>query len=100
LHEHFLPRLEKGQRKVEQGMGSCASVHKDSGVPKKLFLASPDKAKAANGKTGGGGGVAPVGDGFGELKYKIEGVQQPPAFGPKSPDSGMRVESLLSWSFF
>jgi hypothetical protein len=73
-------------------MGSCASVHKDSGVPKKLFLSLPDKAKAANGKAGGGGGVAPVGDGFGDLKYKIEGEQQPPAFGPKSSDSGSKDE--------
>jgi hypothetical protein len=75
-------------------MGSCASVPKYSGSPKKLFLASPHKAQA-----GGGGGVAPVGDGFVDLKSKIEGEQEIAAFVLKSPDSGMRVQSLLSWSF-
>ncbi|CAL4945901.1 unnamed protein product [Urochloa decumbens] len=72
-------------------MGSCASVHdKDPGFPKKQFLASPTKAKAANGK--GGGGVAPVGDGFGDLKSKAEAEQQRAGFGPQSPDSGGKDE--------
>lgn len=76
-------------------MGSCASVHdKDPGFPKKMFLASPTKAKAANGK--GGGGAALVGDAFGDLKSKAEADKQGAGFGPKSPDSGMRDESLLS----
>ncbi|RCV21694.1 hypothetical protein SETIT_4G158100v2 [Setaria italica] len=72
-------------------MGSCASVqNKDPGFPKKQFLTSPTKAKAANGK--GGGGVAPLGDGFGDLKSKAEGEQQQAGFGPKSPDSGSKDE--------
>jgi len=46
----LFPRLER-REKVE--MGACASVHKDPGHPKKQFLDSPTKAKAANGKGGG-----------------------------------------------
>ncbi|TVU36018.1 hypothetical protein EJB05_17928 [Eragrostis curvula] len=76
-------------------MGSCASVHKDSGFPKKLFLASPHKAKACERKGGGGGGVAPVGDGFGDFKFKIEGEQQQAGFVPKSPDSGSKDEMFF-----
>ncbi|KAJ1286837.1 hypothetical protein BS78_03G382700 [Paspalum vaginatum] len=72
-------------------MGSCASVHKDPGYPKKLFLASPTKAKAANG-IASGGGVAPVGDGFGDLKSNVSAEQQRAGFGPKSPDSGSKDE--------
>ncbi|XP_034591693.1 uncharacterized protein [Setaria viridis] len=72
-------------------MGSCASVqNKDPGFPKMQFLTSPTKAKAAIGK--GGGGVAPLGDGFGDLKSKAEGEQQRAGFGPKSPDSGSKDE--------
>ncbi|XP_062207906.1 uncharacterized protein At3g27210-like [Phragmites australis] len=74
-------------------MGSCASVHKDPGLPRKLFLVSPAKAKAVNGK--GGGGVAPVGDGFGDLKCKAEGEQRRAGFGPKSPDSGSKDEMFF-----
>ncbi|CAO1942822.1 unnamed protein product [Urochloa humidicola] len=71
-------------------MGSCASVHnKDPGFPKKQFLASPTKAMAANGK---GSGVAPVGDGFGDLKSKAEAGQQRAGFGPQSPDFGSKDE--------
>jgi len=74
-------------------MGSCASVDKkDPGFPKKQFLASTTKAKAANGK---GGGVAPVGDGFGDLNSKIEAEQQRGGFGPKSPDSGSNDEMFF-----
>jgi hypothetical protein len=90
-----LPRLERGE-KVE--MGACASVHKDPEYPKKQFLDSPTKAKAANGKGGGGGGgdgVAPVGDGFGDLKAKVDAEQQRAEFNPKSPDSGMRDGCLF-----
>ncbi|KAL6840408.1 hypothetical protein ACP4OV_030218 [Aristida adscensionis] len=79
-------------------MGSCASVHKDPGFPKKLFLASPHKAKAAavHGKGGGGGGgVAPVGDGSGDLKCKVEGDQPQAGLGPKSPDSGSKDEMFF-----
>ncbi|XP_062229850.1 uncharacterized protein At3g27210-like [Phragmites australis] len=75
-------------------MGSCASLHKDPGLPKKLFLASPHKAKDVNGK-GGGGGVAPVGDGFGDLKCKAEGEQRRAGFDPKSPDSGSKDEMFF-----
>ncbi|KAL6616616.1 hypothetical protein ACP70R_038886 [Stipagrostis hirtigluma subsp. patula] len=71
-------------------MGSCASVHKDPGFDKKLFLASPTKATTVNGK--GGGGVAPVGDGFGDLESKAEGDQRQAGFGPKSPDDGSKDE--------
>jgi len=79
-------------------MGSCASVDKkDPGFPRKQFLASPTKAKAAIGK---GGGVAPVGDGFGGLNSKAEAEQQLGGFGPNSPDSGTRDESLVSLFFF
>ena len=79
-------------------MGSCASVDKkDPGFPRKQFLASPTKAKAAIGK---GGGVAPVGDGFGGLNSKAEAEQQLGGFGPNSPDSGTRDESLVSLVFF
>lgn len=70
-------------------MGSCASVHKDPGYPKKLFIASPTKAAAANGK---GGGVALVGDGFGDLKSKVEAEQKRAGFSPKNPDSGSKDE--------
>ncbi|GJM92059.1 hypothetical protein PR202_ga08486 [Eleusine coracana subsp. coracana] len=79
-------------------MGSCASVHKeDSGFhnQKKLFLGSPQKAKAANGKAGGGVGVAPVADGFGDLKYKIAGEEQRPEFGRNSPNSGSKDEMFF-----
>lgn len=72
-------------------MGTCASVHKDPEYPKKQFLDSPTKAKTANGK-GGGGGVAPVGDGFGDLKSKVDAEQQRAEFNPKSPDSGSKDE--------
>ncbi|KAF8665009.1 hypothetical protein HU200_054333 [Digitaria exilis] len=72
-------------------MGSCASVHdKDPGFPKKMFIASPTKAKAAPGK--GGGGAALVGDAFGDLKSKAEAEQQRAGFGPNSPDSGSKDE--------
>ncbi|OEL36806.1 hypothetical protein BAE44_0002180 [Dichanthelium oligosanthes] len=54
-----------------------------------MFLASPTKAKAANGK---GGGVAPAGDGLGDLKSKVEAEQQRAGFGLKSPDSGSKDE--------
>ncbi|KAF0913704.1 hypothetical protein E2562_023792 [Oryza meyeriana var. granulata] len=73
-------------------MGSCASVHKDLGFPKKLFLASPTKEKkAVNGKG------ALVGDGFVDLKRKVEGEQQqPPAgVGTKSPGSGSKDEMFF-----
>uniref|UniRef100_A0A0A8Y2L6 Uncharacterized protein n=1 Tax=Arundo donax TaxID=35708 RepID=A0A0A8Y2L6_ARUDO len=75
-------------------MGSCASVHEDPGFPKKLFLASPTKGKAVNGK-GSGGGVAPVGDGFDDLKCKVEGEQRRAGFDPKSPDSGSKDEMFF-----
>jgi hypothetical protein len=84
-----LPRLERGE-KVE--MGACASVHKDPEYPKKQFLDSPTKAKAANGKDGG---VAPVGGGFGDLRAKVDAEQQRAEFNPKSPDSGMRDGCLF-----
>ena len=73
-------------------MGACSSVHKDPGHPKEQFLDSPSKAKAANGK---GGGVAPVGDGFGDLKAKVDAEQQRAEFNSKSPDSGMRDGCLF-----
>ncbi|KAG2602955.1 uncharacterized protein At3g27210-like [Panicum virgatum] len=74
-------------------MGSCASVDKkDPGFPRKQFLASPTKAKAAIGK---GGGVAPVGDGFGDLNSKVEAEQQLGGFGPNSPDSGSKDEMFF-----
>uniref|UniRef100_A0A0D9V9L2 Uncharacterized protein n=1 Tax=Leersia perrieri TaxID=77586 RepID=A0A0D9V9L2_9ORYZ len=77
-------------------MGSCASVHKDLEFPKKLFLASsPAKEKkVVNGKG------APVGDGFGDLKQKVEGEQKQTAaaaagIGPKSPCSGSKDEMFF-----
>jgi len=72
-------------------MGSCASVHKDLGLPKKVFLASsPHQEKAVNGKGGCG---APVGDVLVDLKRKTEGQA---GFGPKNPDdSGSKDEMFF-----
>lgn len=71
----------RGER--EREMGSCASVHKDLGFPKKLFLASsPTKEKkAANGK-GGGGGVSV------DLKRKEQQQAAAAGVGVRSPGSG------------
>ncbi|KAL5221109.1 hypothetical protein ABZP36_025822 [Zizania latifolia] len=82
-------------------MGSCASVHRDLGFPKKLFLASPPKAKkAVNGKGGGGG--APVADGpVYDLRAKVEEEQRQSAgLGFMSPGSGSKDETFfdsLAW---
>ncbi|KAG8081682.1 hypothetical protein GUJ93_ZPchr0019g2658 [Zizania palustris] len=75
-------------------MGSCASVHKDLGFPKKLFLVSPPKErKAVNGKGGGG---APVGDASVDLKSKVEEEQRRPAgLGFRSPGSGSKDEMFF-----
>ncbi|XP_052166003.1 uncharacterized protein At3g27210-like [Oryza glaberrima] len=71
-------------------MGSCASVHKDLGFPKKLFLASsPTKEKkAANGK-GGGGGVSV------DLKRKEQQQAAAAGVGVRSPGSGSKDEMFF-----
>ncbi|XP_006645240.1 uncharacterized protein At3g27210 [Oryza brachyantha] len=73
-------------------MGSCASVHKDLGLPKKLFLASPnkEKKKAVDGK-----GAAPGGGGSVDLQRKVEGEQPPAALVFKSPGSGSKDEMFF-----
>jgi hypothetical protein len=60
------------------------------GSPRNYSLHRPQKAKA-----GDGGSVAPIGDGLVDLKSKIEGEQEIAAFVLKSPNSGMRFQSLL-----
>jgi hypothetical protein len=59
--------------------------------PRSCSLHRPHKAKV-----GSRGGVAPVGDGFIDLKSKIEGEQEIVVFVLKSLNSGMHVQSLLN----